>query len=431
MPPAFGAERRRRGVSGRLWFGLLSAAVLTGFVIGAAVVTGPLLDDYHSVEIEKSSLLTLYAAFAAGLLPLAALTVTAIITAAGVVSQSTTPRASRIVMRDGKGIGVLRLTTGSFVFAVGCAAAIELLPMARSGHLILFIGLVLAMAAVLLAFVRWIGEAARLGHSIAGIETLARAAREALKVDNIGTYGAVPWSGDIPSGAAAVRPTSMGWVDYVDVRRLGAWAEKQDCRIVVTVRPGDLAEPSVPIAYVAPGEALTTKLEKRIVTAIRLESVPRDGVDVRTRIRALSETADRALSPGVNDPGTAIAVLSELMSVLVRYVEIRRAASLADVRTLRVELPPLSPTDLLEDAFTAIARDGSGAIEVVVALQKSLATLARMGDPEVADAAMRMSDVSLQLADAALPIAAHRDRAFAAAEVVRTAAGAGTTGLSS
>jgi uncharacterized membrane protein len=53
----------------------------------------------------------------------------------------------------------------------------------------------------------------------------------------------------------------------------------------------------------------------------------------------------------------------------------------------RVEVPELSVRDMFDDAFTAIARDGAGVVEVAVRLQKAFGSLAASGDADILQAA--------------------------------------------
>lgn len=59
---------------------------------------------------------------------------------------------------------------------------------------------------------------------------------------------------------------------------------------------------------------------------------------------------------------------------------------------------------MFDDAFTAIARDGAGCIEVVVRLQKGLAALAADDNTEMALSAKRHARSALARAEKALEL---------------------------
>ena len=67
-------------------------------------------------------------------------------------------------------------------------------------------------------------------------------------------------------------------------------------------------------------------------------------------------------------------------------------------------VPLLQVGDLFDDAFTAIARDGAGAVEVGVRLQKSLRSLASAGDDAMRVAAVKHAQHALARAEQALSL---------------------------
>jgi uncharacterized membrane protein len=80
-----------------------------------------------------------------------------------------------------------------------------------------------------------------------------------------------------------------------------------------------------------------------------------------------------------------------------------------EVKYENVEVSPLDPEDLLDDAFNAISRDGAGMFEVGVRIQKNLAVLSRLGNADLTKAARRHSKLALEQSDQALKTASHRD----------------------
>ena len=130
--------------------------------------------------------------------------------------------------------------------------------------------------------------------------------------------------------------------------------------------------------------------------------------DVRFNILNLTETADRALSPAVNDPGTAIHIVNVLTEMLMLWVELRRTPE--EVSCDRVSVPRLEARELLSDAFVPIARDGAGVIEVGIRLQKALRVLGQAGDDEISREVAALSRSANELAQQALKTADHRNR---------------------
>jgi len=138
--------------------------------------------------------------------------------------------------------------------------------------------------------------------------------------------------------------------------------------------------------------------------------------DPRFGLIALSEIASRALSPGINDPGTAIDVIRRLTRIFLIWGEIRGSTAVPDHD--RVHLPALDPVDLMEDGFLGIERDGAGMVEVGVWLQTAYASLCLQPDAGIARAARDRASEARDRADRALDFPKDRERIAAAAAAI-------------
>ena len=126
--------------------------------------------------------------------------------------------------------------------------------------------------------------------------------------------------------------------------------------------------------------------------------------DPRFGVSVLSEIASRALSPAVNAPGTAIDVIGKgvrILSLWDRRMELEEEVL---PRCSQIFVPGLSLSDLFDDFFGPMSRDGAGMVEVGIRMQKSLASLARNRDAAFAPAAVRHSALALKRAEIALPV---------------------------
>jgi len=97
--------------------------------------------------------------------------------------------------------------------------------------------------------------------------------------------------------------------------------------------------------------------------------------DPRFCLCVLAEIACRALSPAVNDPGTAIDVIGRGVRVLSEYG--RHIDQKNTVRYPAIHISPLSTFNLLDDFFSPIARDGAAMREVQLRLLKGMAMLSQ------------------------------------------------------
>lgn len=122
--------------------------------------------------------------------------------------------------------------------------------------------------------------------------------------------------------------------------------------------------------------------------------------DPRFGLIVLSEIASRALSPAVNDPGTAIRVLGAGHRTLADFVDTKRGAK-AGIH-LRVHAPALTIDDMFDDFFRPIARDGASVVEVQLRLCATLSSLAAHAPDIFGKIARRHADAAKRRADDAL-----------------------------
>jgi uncharacterized membrane protein len=126
--------------------------------------------------------------------------------------------------------------------------------------------------------------------------------------------------------------------------------------------------------------------------------------DPRFGLVVLSEIAGRALSPAVNDPGTAIAIIGTLVRLFTHWGRPMEAKDSAAPDFNRVEVPEVLTRDMFDDAFTAIARDGARIFEVAVRLQKAFASLASLSDGAIREAAIHHARIALARSEKALEL---------------------------
>lgn len=111
--------------------------------------------------------------------------------------------------------------------------------------------------------------------------------------------------------------------------------------------------------------------------------------DPRFGASVLSEITSRALSPGINDSGTAIDLIGRAIRILAIAAEPDDPQQ--DVTFPRIHVPSIGLYDLFDDLFTPIARDGASVVEVGVRLQKAMLVLSRLGPVAFAENAARHS----------------------------------------
>lgn len=278
----------------------------------------------------------------------------------------------------------------------------------KAGRFALFVLTLTTFGVVIATFVRWVDRIARLGRMVGTIQKVEKATAEALQNRRQSpSLGGIPTTLDL-AGGQPVYSGDVGYVQRVDVVSLQRCAEELRIRITVEVLPGTFITPHRALAHVTADAGNAVDADMACIARAFLIGGERTfDEDPRFGLIVLSEIASRGVSPAVNDPGTAIDVIGHFIRLFVLWSEPRKAEEVKPPTCDRVSVPELSVRDLFDDAFSAIARDGAGAVEVAARLQKalaSLASLAPLGDAAMLDAAMRHSRLALTRAEQALVI---------------------------
>jgi uncharacterized membrane protein len=358
-------------------------------------------------EVTKESTETLLKIVASSMLMMATLAVASMVSAYASASRSATPRSFPLIISDDLSQNALSAFVGAFIYSVVALVALMNGPYGGPGkRFILFSLTMIVLVVVIITFIRWVDNIARLGrveHSIEKVEeTAAKAIRKRQSAPRLGGVAAF----NPPDGSRAVFGKTIGYVQHVDTGALQTRAVKSQLRIIVTALPGTFCAPNRPVAWVTwetSGNVSDEDVEA-IAASFMIGGSRVFDQDPRFGLVVLSEIASRALSPAVNDPGTAISITGTFVRLFVMWNECGKKNDGSTVQYDRVAVPELSVADMFDDAFTSIARDGAGTIEVIVRLLKALESLAATGDTAMRDNALRHARLTLVRAENALKV---------------------------
>ena len=139
--------------------------------------------------------------------------------------------------------------------------------------------------------------------------------------------------------------------------------------------------------------------------------------DPRFGLIVLSEIAGRALSPAVNDPGTAIDILGTFVRLFATWVEPVEGDG-TEAEHDRIYVRHLAIADMVDDAFSLIIRAGADNVAVAIRVQKCFAALAALEHEELQAAVKHHSALSLALSKKQLQLDEDVDAVREAADVV-------------
>lgn len=389
----------------RLWVKPLCVCVLS--VLG--VFLANLLDGTRLTQIlpviTPEAVEALLTIMTASMLVIATFAVGAMVSAYASASSVATPRSFVLIVADDVSQNALSVFVGAFIFSTVALVAMKGDRFESAGRFAVFVMAILAFAAVILLFVRWVDRIARLGRLGATIAKVEEATAKALiRRRDAPTLRAAARGPEEPTGQPVFSAT-VGYVQRIDIAGLQAWAEKTQTRVIVESVPGTLVTPNRPLAYVNtdPVEHADLELEQ-VAREFTIGNQRLFDDDPRFGLVVMSQIAARSLSPGVNDPGTAIDVIVSLVRLFVLWNSTPPSREALTPKYDRVEVPRMEMRDLFDDAFTAISRDGAGTVEVSLRLQKSFHALAAVGDVAMRDAALHQARLALARAEMALKL---------------------------
>lgn len=310
------------------------------------------------------------------------------------------PRATALIMEDSAAKSTLSAFLGAFIFSIVSLVALTTKYYGPQGRVILFIITTGVLIFIIVAMIRWIGQLSQYSLLTNLIEKIEKKAEKTI----IKNYHNFDWSGDevdtFPKHSVKIRSVRTGYIRGIALSQLSEIANQQKTSLHVEVSMG---------YYVLPGDVLASVENKfdseeaiaKVLDCIDIGSERDLETDPRYAFIVLSEIGSKALSPGINDPGTAIQILTSLNELILFSQEDSnkdRSKPIYDLVTYRKILPK----EIFHDSFMGIARDGAQLVEVPIFLQRILESYSH--DSKLRLCAKVVADYSLEVSEKTLRI---------------------------
>lgn len=347
---------------------------------GAALLAAALL-RFDTVSEFDDKAWFLYGGHADGARELLSTIASSMLTIAGLVfsitilvlqlaSSQFSPRVLRTFLQDRVTRRAMGTFLGSFVYAM------IVLPRVRSGtdETAEFVPAASVFAAFVLVivsigiFVQYIHHMA---HSIRAVSIIGRVAREAYQsIERLYPEDILQDEDDEVAGIPTREPDQVVLnkgpgrvVISIDEQAMMRAALELDLVIAAVPRVGDFVPRRAPLFHVW-GECDPDKLGASDWTALAEERTPHQ--DAYFGFRQLVDIAERALSPGINDPTTAVQALDHLHDLLRTLCRrsIPSAARVDEDGALRLHLPRPGWGDYVALAFEEIRIYGAGSVQI-------------------------------------------------------------------
>lgn len=382
--------RVRESIRSGLW-AIPAVCVLVSVAVAAAAIE---LDKSFT---ESRSAWYLFSGSAEGARSLLSMTSAAMLTFMALVFSITivalqlasgqfSPRVQRTFLRD----TVSKLTLGMFIGTFTYSVLVLRVVRSAADDVPVFVPRLATMGAVAFVllsvafFVRYIDHIAR---SIRAVAVIKRVASETADVigdlypEAVGDDSAARAEWTVPEDTTDVSVHTSGVVVGIDGDSLMGIASKHDLSITIVVLVGDFVPSGGVVARISGDQP--DGLVKGIRRAISVGPERSMRQDVGFGLRQLVDIADRALSPGINDPTTAVQVLDAIEDILQRLI-VRSFPS--EVRTdesgrSRVFAPAPSWDQLLSLALDEIRISGAGSLQIARRMKALLDGLEAVAPP--------------------------------------------------
>jgi uncharacterized membrane protein len=383
-------ETQWQNVSRGFWFypGVVALAFV-GLAAGLVALDRGFGTDGIAIVFDgdASAARSILSTTAGSLITVAGLAFSITVVTSQLVSSQFTPRAIRSFLGD----RISQLLAGAFVgiFAY-CLLVLRSLRDENESStgfvpsLAVSVGILLGLVGLvlLLAFIHRITQLIKVENIAARIACEALASIESLYPEPYGEPApedrelVARWEQE--SEPTVIRPERPGYVQSIALDKLQDVLGGPAC-VHVVARPGDYVTETSPLARVWPAEEADDGPAKRLRRLFSVQSERDVADDAGFGVRQLADIALRAISPGVNDPTTAVTCIGYLQAIVERLAGRgfpTGARRLADSGTVIVTAGP-SFDAFVREAFTEIGRYASSNARVAASLLDALAAVGR------------------------------------------------------
>lgn len=356
----------------KIWVRAALFSVAAVLVAILAALVGPYIPYDPGLTLASGSVDHILNILASSMLAVTTFSLSIMVSAYSSATSHVTPRSTKLLIADPVAQNTLATFVGSFLFSIVGIIGLTAGLYNDKGRVILFAATLVVIFLITATLLRWIeqlGNFGRVGDTILRVEHATTSAF--INAGRTPRLGAMPLA-NLPKNAVAISWHKTGLIQHIDVSNMDKLAQEKEIRIFLDAMPGALVHPTRPLFYISSylDDASIDDLRECISMgeAREFEQDPRFGLIV------LSEIASRALSPAMNDPGTAIEVMAAGLRVLLSFADGHDKIEEPCFRS--VHAPDLEISEILGSFSNPIARDGANVVEVQMRLIKILEALA-------------------------------------------------------
>lgn len=354
-------------------------AVIFAFI---ARFFGDMLQTGILPDIERSTLDGLLSIVALSMLSVSTFSLSIMVSAFSSAANGATPRAMNLVMADDNTRTAIASFIAAFIYAVIAKTALGMEYYGQNGRFILFVGTIAVLVYLIVTLIRWVFTLSQLGSLGNTLHKISAKTESALDHYYTAPDMGAAWKGSLQQPVRPIYAKQPGYLTHIDMALLQKLAEEHETYVSIIIRPGKLLTSNTVMACLSAGQG-DADLAEKFAGCFVINQERTYEQDPQWGLNVLSEAAQRALSPGINDPGTAISVMVMILRLLTKP-----HPECEETQYDRLSIIAANSSQWLPQTFLPIARDGAGAAEVGLTMQKVLAGIAANSqDPHIATSA--------------------------------------------
>jgi uncharacterized membrane protein len=299
------------------------------------------------------------------------------------------PRLLRNFMRDSITQAVLGVFVATFLYCLMVLRTI------RSGNEDIFVpqisitvGIAFALFSlgVLIYFIHHVSVSIHIGEIISRVQRELLSAIDSMFPESWGrdesevmdTDSDAKLPPNFERDAAKISAKREGYIEAIEDDDLLKIARDGNLVLKLHVQPGDFVLPNQCLVSSWPSSQCDDEAREQVLDAFMMGQQRTSVQDIRYALNQQADVAIRALSPGINDPLTAIACLEHLSDALCRIQGRRMPSPLRydDQKQLRVVATPVSYRRMVETSIGLVREYARGSAEVTIKIIEVLIRVA-------------------------------------------------------
>lgn len=373
----------------KMWFRCLLYCLLALFAIYAGYFFGDQIPDTLQELITKEGLNGILTIVASSMLAVTTFSLSILVQAFNAAASTASPRANKLLMENNTAQNALGTFIGAFLFSIVALIGTTSTLYSKGSIFVLFVFTALMIFLVILMLLRWIDQLSKLGRVTVTInmveEALSHSIEHRAKHPYLCAHLLTQPIDELKKTGYPIGCEQVGYIQYIDIKKINTLAEKVNANIFILNGPGCFLDSVKAVAYC--DKDLDDEHKKELINAFAIDDNRTFDQDPRYGFIILCEIALRALSPAVNDPGTAIDVLGTYIRSVKLWNDKKNIYLSEDkgekenlVKYKNVFIHGIKEEDLLEDMYGPLLSEAAKHGSVSIRLKKSLLSIAALPD---------------------------------------------------